>query len=260
MSHPNHPPAPVVGRRQIVTYSTTAQPSYATQDLTPGDFLDPQPGDEFFHDDAHGVWVDYLARGLRHLYRYNPAVGVLVGTKIAWEERSLARPAPDLAVVAGLAAPRRQRDLFDVAAEGTRPRFILEVTSPALAQIDLVDKVALYARAGVQEYFILQPAAAQPGPAALSLLAYRLDQGVYTPIAPDAPGRLYSATNRIWFVVEPAVGEARPSDPAHSLRLVEERTGRAITPPAGETEPDAAIQVDAALRAQSIAAQLNLGR
>ncbi|MCC6169714.1 MAG: Uma2 family endonuclease [Caldilineaceae bacterium] len=259
MSYLGHSPAPIVGRRQIVTYNTTAQPSYTTRDLTPGDFLDPQPGDEFFHGDAHGVWVEYLARGLRHLYRYSPAVGVLVGTKIAWEDRSLAQPAPDLAVAAGLADPRRRRDLLDAAAEGTRPRFILEVTSPALAQIDLVDKVALYGRAGVQEYFIVQPAA-RPGPAALSLLAYRLDQGVYTPVAPDAPGRFYSATNRIWFVVDLAVAEAQPADPTHSLRLVEERTGRAITPPAGETEPDNAIQVDAALRAQSIAAKLNLGR
>lgn len=262
MSDLTQPSAPPVGRRQTIIYNTTAQPTYTTQPLTSRDFLDPQPGDEFFHGDAHGIWVDYLARCLRYLYRYNPAVGVLVGAKIAWEDRDLAQPMPDLAVVANLPDPHRFRDRLDVAAEGTRPRFILEVTSPALAQIDLVDKVALYARGGVQEYFILQPAAAETLSPRAFLVAYRLEQDSYQPIAPDDAGRLYSATNKIWFVMEARGLEGpQPENLTDRLRLVEQRTGRALIPPEESgAEPNAAVQVDAALRAQSIAAKLNLGR
>lgn len=250
----------VVGRRQTVTYSTTAQPTYTVQELTPADFLNPHPGDEFFYGDAHAALVAYLAACFRFLYRYNPFVAVLVGTKIVWDDPALAQPAPDLAIVANLADPARPRDRLDVAAEGVRPRFILEVTSPVLADIDLVDKVGVYGRAGVQEYFIVQPAT-QTGPA-LSVLAYRLNQGVYQPVAPDAEGRLYSATNRVWVTVQPPhVGELQEGDTTQGLRLVEERTGRALTPPDhAEEESRTGIQVDAALRAQSIASKLNLGR
>jgi hypothetical protein len=136
-------PAPVVGRRQIVTHTTTAQPRYTTQDLTPADFLNPQPGDEFFHGDTHAALVAYLARCFRHLYRYSPIVAVLVGAKLIWADPTLAQPAPDITVVANLTDPQRLRDRLDIAAEGARPRFILEVTSPALASLDLAEKVEL---------------------------------------------------------------------------------------------------------------------
>ncbi len=243
MTQPPMPPHAPVGRRQIVTYNTTGQPNYATQDLTPADFLDPQPGDEFFQGDAHGAMVDYLARCLRHLYRYNPFVGVLVGAKMVWDDPTLAQPMPDIAVVANLADPHRFRDRLDVAAEGTRPRCIFEVTSPQLAALDLVDKRDLYGCAQVQEYFIVEPTP-------LRITAYRLENGSYRPLAPDAQGRIYSATNKVWFA----------PDDAHGLALIEERTGHALVPPDDPGEPQTATQVDAAIRAQSIASKLNLGR
>jgi Uma2 family endonuclease len=251
----------VVGRRQIVTHTTTAQPRYTTQDLTPADFLNPQPGDEFFHGDSHAALVAYLARCFRHLYRYSPIVAVLVGAKLIWDDPTLAQPAPDITVVANLTDPQRLRDRLDIAAEGARPRFILEVTSPALASLDLAEKVELYARAGVQEYFIVQPAPDAQSTAA-TIIAYRLDQGVYQPLAPDTAGRVYSATNKVWFTADtPQTGASPDSHGAHGLRLVEERSGRTLIPPDDhDDEPSAAAQVDATLRAQSIASKLNLGR
>lgn len=239
------------GRRQIVTYNTTGQPSYAVRDLTPYDFLNPQPGDEFFHGGRHDAVVTYLVRCLRHLYRYNPFVAILSGAKLVWDDPALPQPMPDVAVVADLPDPQRFRSTLDVASEGVHPRCILEVTSPHLATVDLVDKHDLYARARVQEYIIIQPVALSPSqPATLSVTGFRLDQDVYQPIFPDNQGRIYSATNKAWFL----------ADDDH-LQIIEERTGAVITPPDDASgESPTAAQIEATLRAQSIASQLNLGR
>ncbi len=242
-----------VGRRQIVTYNTTAQPTYATRDLSPDDFLNPQPGDEFFHGAHHDATVDYLVRCFRHLYRYNPFVAVLAGAKLIWDDPALAQPAPDIAVVANLADPHRFREALDITAEGVRPRFVLEVTSPRLAQIDIADKHAVYAQAQVPEYWIVQPSEAFTGAfttgiAPVTVHAFLLDNGVYQPIPRDDTDRLYSPSNKVWFQIDAADG----------VRLVEQRTGRPITPPEEDSESSTVTQVEAAFRAQSIASKLNL--
>lgn len=240
-----------VGRRQIVTYNTTGQPRYATQDLSPADFLNPQPGDNFFHGETHDALVAYLVRCFHHLYRYYPFVAVLSNAKIIWDDPALAQPAPDLAVVANLPDPRRFRNTLDVAAEGAAPHTILEVTSPRLAEIDLVDKRDLYARAHVQEYWIIQPTpSTETGPARLIIHAYQLHQGRYQPILPGDDGRFYSAANKVWLVADACGG----------LSVIEERTGRTIQPPEDDDEPSDAARIEATQRAQSIAAQLKLGR
>ncbi|HXF61434.1 MAG TPA: Uma2 family endonuclease [Caldilineaceae bacterium] len=239
------PDKPPVGRRQIVTQNVTAQPEYEEVALTAADFLNPQPGDEFFHGEQHDAAVKRLAAILRGLYRYSSFTAVLTGAKIIWLDPALPQPAPDLAVVARVTEPQRPRPTFNVSEEGATPRFILEVTSPHLAEIDRVEKRALYAQAGVQEYFILDLVGNGP-----ALLAYRLEDGVYVPIAPDEQGRLYSAANKAWFMVG-ANGD---------VQVIEARTGAVIEPPENADEPQAAAQVEAAWRAQSIASKLDFLR
>lgn len=247
---------PPVGRRQIVTQNVTAQPDYEEVALTAADFLNPQPGDEFFHGEQHDVAVKRLAAILRHLCRYSPSTTVLAGAKIIWPDPTLPQPAPDLAVVSGVAEPQRPRQTFNVAEEGETPRFILEVTSPLLAEVDRIEKRALYAQAGVQEYFILDlvgnsPAIEDRQPDTRpALLAYRLEDGAYLPIAPDEQGRLYSAANKTWFVV----------NGSGVVQVIEARTGAPIEPPDETEEPQAAAQVEAAWRAQSIASKLDFLR
>jgi hypothetical protein len=135
--------------------------------------------------------------------------------------------------------------MLDLTAEQASLRLIVEVTSPGLAQVDHSEKRLLYAEAGVPEYLILDLT-----PEGDRLLAYRLADGVYQPVAPDADGRVYSQATKVWCRLLPG-GE---------VELTEARTGKVVTPPEGDDEPPAAAQVEATLRAQSIAAQLGLPR
>jgi Uma2 family endonuclease len=251
---------PSVGRRQIISYNQTGQPSYESRSLTAADFLNPQPGDEFFHGERHDTVVLRLAQIMRHYYRFSPFAAVLSGVKLLWPDSTLPQPAPDLTVVANLSEPLRPRTVLDIAQEGATVRFVLEVTSPQLARVDLVQKGPIYAEAGVLEYFILDlgdfagqtawaPGADQPQ-AAPRLLAYRLDNGAYAPIGPDPAGRIFSETNKLWF----------QGDGAGNLLVIDPRTGAPIDPPPGEEEPPAVAQVEAALRARSIASQLDFLR
>jgi Uma2 family endonuclease len=73
----------------------------------------------------------------------------------------------------------------DEYAEGA-PDIVIEILSPSTRMIDLVRKAALYAKAGVAEYWTVDPAR--------NVLAINvLREGRYVPGAPDADGLVRSA-------------------------------------------------------------------
>lgn len=237
------------GRRQTVAYDKTAQPIYTFTALTQADFLDPQPGDEFPQSQRHDVAQATLRRIFQHLYRYNPLVMVLSQVKMVWDLADLSQPTPDIAIVANVTDPDTQRVLFDVAIEGVRPRFILEVTSPRFVDADLHDKVTIYAQAGVEEYFILDTGEREGKlTTGYVLIGYRLNEGSYTRIEPDAQGRLWSTTNRVWLGIDTAQDEPF---------VMDRRTDKRITPDPGIVDSAAAARAEATFRAGSLAEQLD---
>lgn len=240
------------GRRQIIRYDKTGQPSYTWLPLRRADFLDPQEGDEFEQGARHDADVRKLRRIFRYLHRYNPATLVLSQVKLRWEEPDLPQPAPDLMVIPQASEPERPRLIFDVAGEQARPRFVLEVTSPPFAELDLVDKLTIYAAAGVDEYFIVH-AVQRPELSEVDyhLFGYTLNEGCYRPLAPAEQGRLYSAVNRIWLAVDAEQGQ---------IIVIDERTGVPVTPDSSYDEASAAARAEAASRAHAIAAQLDFLR
>lgn len=243
------------GRRQLIAYDKTGQPSYTYEPLTVADFLNPQPEDEFAQGVRHTLDVRTVRRIFRHVYRYNPFMTVLSQVKMVWASKALAQPAPDVAVIPNVTEPDRLRTVFDEQCEETRPRFVLEVVAPRLAEADLQDKVAIYQQAGVTEYFILdaglRPANENATTAIYTVLGYRLEKGVYQPIAPDARGWLFSKTTKTWFGVTPE---------RDNFFVADERTGQPIVPDSEQDEPSAAAHAEAVFRAHSIAAQLHLGQ
>jgi len=240
------------GRRQNISYGRTAQPSYSYTPLTQADFLDAQPTDEFMHGPRHAADVAQLQGIFRQHYRGNPLVTILGNVKMIWDIDQLAQPAPDLAIVIGLESLEHELAYFDVQALGQRPRFIAEVLSPRFAQLDLVEKLQIYAQAGVSEYFIIDSGErADNGARHYRVLGYRLVKQAYEPITPDQDGRVYSKVNRLWLL---------PNMAHDGFLAIGERTGQPITPDADSMTSVTAARVEATFRATSIAAQLNFLR
>jgi hypothetical protein len=169
---------------------------------------------------------------------------------------------PDVAVINNLHEPQRQRPILDLAAEANAPdlagevgvRALFEVTSPALAELDLEIKRTLYARAGVPEYWLvdtgLRPHITQPH---FIITGYTLQGDSYQPILPDssptASRRWESKACRLWLEV---------ADDGQSFHIGDLRTGKLLPLPTGEEDPFISAEAEANRRAQSIAGQLKL--
>jgi len=237
------------GRRQVITYDRTAQPSYHYEPLTAADFLNPQATDEFAHGARHEADVAYLHGLFRQHYRDNPLVTLYRKAKMVWDVDDLLQPAPDLAVVIGVESWASEPTQFDVRAMGQRPRFVLEVVSPRFVEADLVEKVGIYERAGVQEYFIVDSGErVENNGLDYRVVGYRLVKQAYQPITPEADGRVYSKVNRLWLL---------PTTARDGIIGISERTGQPITPDADSMTSVLAARAEATFRATSIAAQLN---
>jgi Uma2 family endonuclease len=88
---------------------------------------------------------------------------------------------PDLIFI----ARERLAIIGDVAIEGA-PDLVVEVLSPGTRERDLGAKRDLYARAGVREYWLVDPPART-----IEILS--LEGGAYVPVPPDAAGLAQSA-------------------------------------------------------------------
>ena len=173
--------------------------------LTADDLLDPQLGDEVTQSGPHGQWFVRLGYLLQQYYESYEDILVCLDMKMIWGIPGLPGPSPDIAIVQGIRDKAAERSSFDVLKEGVRPCLILELVSSldnAVRANDYEKKVDIYARAGIPEYFILDPPTlATKG--RLLLTAYRLGlNGRYRPIEPDSTGRLLSATTGLLFGVE----------------------------------------------------------
>ena len=84
---------------------------------------------------------------------------------------------PDILVALGV--ERRDRRTYRTWVEGKAPDFVLEVLSPSTARKDLTTKRDIYAKLGVREYFLFDPAGDRLQP---PLQGYQLDWGRYVPL------------------------------------------------------------------------------
>ena len=89
--------------------------------------------------------------------------------------------APDCFVVFGV--EQRRRRIYKTWEEGRGPDVVFEVTSRSTRREDMVDKMGLYARLGIQEYFLYDPTSDYlPQP----LMGYWLNvEGGYQPMEAD---------------------------------------------------------------------------
>jgi Uma2 family endonuclease len=218
--------------------------------LTADDLLDPQLGDEVPQSQLHhkeaGVLHDVLDR------HFAPREDVLVAgdLKMLWGIPGLPGPSPDVAVIPGVRQKLdSERTSFDVVKEGARPCLVVEVVSSTDAETrrnDYEKKVAIYQRAGVPEYLILDP----PTRATLNrleLTGYRLARdGRYRKMAPDREGRLLSETTGLLFGV---------ADDGRTLRVFDAVTGERLLT-SQELEASSKAANERAARAEAELARL----
>lgn len=166
---------------------------------------------------------------LRSFFLHRDDVLVAGDMKMLWGIPKLKEPAPDVAVIPGVRNKLAERDSFDVAGEGTRPCLIIEVVSskfPEIRRNDTEEKVGIYSKAGIPEYFHFDPPTIYTR-GRLLLTGYRLDaQHGYQRIEPDREGRLLSETTGLLFGV---------AEDGRTLQIFNAATGeRLLTPEESE--------------------------
>jgi Uma2 family endonuclease len=160
--------------------------------LTLEDLLHPEEGDQVTHSTAHQRRVRYLCNVFAARLAHDPTAVVLDDVRVKWDVPELKPHGPDIMVIFGV---REQKNwsTFDVAAEGTRPALIIEVTEPETKGNDHLIKEEEYDLAGVPLYIIVDSVQRQ-GQSFLRLLGYQRVGMAYTVLAPDERG---------WFWIEP---------------------------------------------------------
>lgn len=135
--------------------------------------------------DLHIDWIIRIRDILRRRYR-SQRVYVASDMIVYYREGApMEMVVPDGFVVLDC-EPHRRRT-FKVWEEGKAPHVVFEVTSRSSKHEDEVFKPHIYARLGVQEYFIYDPSAEYLTP---PLQGFRLEQGGYWRIEPDESGAL----------------------------------------------------------------------
>jgi Uma2 family endonuclease len=164
----------------------------------------------------HILVITYLLSALRDFFRNAPDVYVGANNLIYYEEGNPnAFFAPDVYVIFGLdKTPRRVYKLWQ---EKRAPSVIFEITSHSTWMEDLGNKRVLYAKLGVQEYFLYDLEHTDLDP---PLQGFYLERGEYVRIAPDAQGRLESR----------ALG-LRLQEIDNTLRLIHPATNEIILTP-----------------------------
>lgn len=122
---------------------------------------------------------------------------------------------PDVFVAFGIPKEPPRRSYF-LWREGRPPSLVIEVTSKGSRRED-VEKKELYARLGVEEYFLHDPLGEYLKP---SLQGFRLEKGKYLPIPPAMDGSL---TSRLTGLTLRREGEG--------LRLLDTQSGEPLLKP-----------------------------
>jgi colicin import membrane protein len=155
--------------------------------LTLEDVLHPQLGDVIVENSDHKKNCGYLEYVLRWRLARDPSALVLADCGVYWDVPGLGHHSPDVSVIFGVRERRERWSSFDVAEQGVRPTLLIELTSPATRNLDLVDKVRDYHRAAVPHYVIVdEEREGEP----LRVLGYRYTPEGYVAVALDGQGRM----------------------------------------------------------------------
>jgi Uma2 family endonuclease len=192
-----------------------------------------------------------LLQGLRDHFSSRPDIYVSANLLLYYEEGNPGSVvAPDLFVVRGV--PNHKRRNYLLWREGKAPCFVLEITSKSTRDEDLSKKKLVYARLGVEEYFLFDPRSEYLEP---QLQGFRLSRGKYQPIAPAGDGSLVSRSLGVSF--RPDGESLRPVDVATGRQLLSFQDLKARLQKVEDSRRDAEERaIEAEARARQLAEEL----
>lgn len=137
-------------------------------------FYPDTDGEPMAEGDIQRDALVYCVEVLKHYFRAEPDVYVSGNLLFYYEEGNPHKSfAPDVFVVLGV--PNCKRPIYKIWEEGKAPDLIIEITSKTTRKKDR-DKIGLYRRLGVREYFMFDPTGDYLDPA---LQCRRLGNGRY---------------------------------------------------------------------------------
>jgi Uma2 family endonuclease len=166
-------------------------------------YSDGEPLESNWHRIQITLLIDVIARAMAERQRQDFFAGGNMFVYFSLEQaRSIANDppeknrhfrGPDVFFVGGVDG-RDDREAWVVWEEGGRyPDLIVELLSPSTARVDRTTKKELYERVfRTPEYFLYDPETEK-------LEGFRLLDGSYQPLKPDAQGRLWSRELGLWL-------------------------------------------------------------
>ena len=185
------------------------------------DFYPSSDGEPMAETGIHVMTILLLYQALEDFFRKKPDVYFAANQYWYWEEGNpKSRRSPNVMVVPGIG--NRLRDsLMSWREGGAVPAIVFEITSRGTWKEDLHDKLSIYERLGVREYFIFDPIDRCINP---RLQGFRLHRKKYRRIRPSADKSLAS---QFGFHVR---------TDRTALRLIDDATGEPILTRAEQVE------------------------
>ncbi len=162
--------------------------TYDQVPLSWDDLLYPEEEDFVVQKRPHKRDADYCEYALRIFHDGVPGAVVLGDHLIDFGVAGLRPLGPDVVVLYGVRQWLQNEGTFDVARDGGRPVAVIEVASPSTRDHDLLNKPALYYRAGVEKYVIVDRG--RRGEEPPRLIGFQRGSQGWLPLPPDARGRL----------------------------------------------------------------------
>ena len=159
---------------------------YAPTETT--DLYPESDGKPMADTDLHLYWIKRIQDMIETHFSQDPGV-YISGNIMMYDIEGPARTAvsPDILVCFGIG--QKFRRTYKVWEEGKPPDFVMEFSSKRTYRNDLDEKMALYARMNIPDYFLYDPDRRYlPSP----LLGFRLVEGTYVEIAADVDGGIRS--------------------------------------------------------------------
>lgn len=175
--------------------------SYRQVPLTLEDVLHPQEGDFIVNTELHNILATYLKLALQAHLSTSKGVVVLGDTRIDWGSPHGWAHGPNVVAFSGVKRWSRHDGTFYLKDCGGRVDLAIEVTSHSTRGNDYGAKKREYYLVGVPQYVIVDvPEKGELG--AIQLFGFKAGARQYEPIVPDAKGRIWLETARLWIGVE----------------------------------------------------------